>query len=252
MDEQTRFRTALAALAACAEKKDGTLTREDVAGFLTDMELDEEQLGLIYAYLASKHIRVEGVEEVKLPGQEETPYTEEEQEFLKQYKKDSRQICRQPTEALEALFDRAAGGEKEARRLLTEHYMDRVLEIAQTYAHRGLLLQDLVQEGSLGLLIGLDTLGLMEEGLTGEAHLEREIRRAIREALDLHEGEKSTGEEITEKLNRLAESVTGLTEELGRQVSPEELSLYLDMSLEEIEDLLRIAGELIETADSHT
>ena len=110
--------------------------------------------------------------------------------------------------------------------------------------------EDLIQEGNIGLLIGLDTLGLMEEGLTSEEHLEKEIRHAIRSALDEQEGEKSTGDEITEKLNKMADAISELTEDLGRQVSPDELSLYLDMSLEEIEDLLRIAGETIEVADS--
>ena len=128
--------------------------------------------------------------------------------------------------------------------------MNWVLEIAEDYAHRGMMIQDLIQEGNIGLLIGLDTLGLMEEGMTSEEHLEKEIRHAIRSALDEQEGEKSTGDEITEKLNKMADAIGELTEDLGRQVSPDELSLYLDMSLEEIEDLLRIAGETIEVADS--
>ena len=54
--------------------------------------------------------------------------------------------------------------------------MNWVLEIAEDYAHRGMMIQDLIQEGNIGLLIGLDTLGLMEEGLTSEEHLEKEIR----------------------------------------------------------------------------
>ena len=60
---------------------------------------------------------------------------------------------------------------------------------------------------------------------------------------------RSTSEQIAEKLNCLADSITELTEDMGRQVTPEELSLYLDTPLEEIEDLLRIAGENIELAD---
>lgn len=53
-------------------------------------------------------------------------------------------------------------------------------------------------------------------------------------------------EEVTGKLNKLADSITELTEDLGREVSPEELSVFLDMPLDEIEDLLRIAGDTIE------
>lgn len=55
---------------------------------------------------------------------------------------------------------------------------------------------------------------------------------------------------MTRKLNRLADSITELTEDLGRQITPDELSVYLEMPLEEIEDLLRIAGDTIEMADT--
>lgn len=247
MDEQSRFRTVLAALSASAQKKNRKLTREEVREFFRDMELNEEQYQLVYAYLASKRIRVEGVE---LPKAEEQPFSAEEQAFLEQYKKDLRYVRRQEKNALEALFLAAADGEIHAKKLLAEHYMDMVLGTAREYAHQGLLLQDLVQEGNLGLLTGIDTLGLKEERLTFEEHLEQEIHRAIRSALDEQDESDNTGEQITEKLNKLADSITELTEDLGREVSPEELSLYLDMPLEELEDLLRIAGETIETAKS--
>ena len=53
MDQQTKFKTALAALAASAETKDRKLTKADVKEFLEDMDLGEEQMKLVYAYLAS-------------------------------------------------------------------------------------------------------------------------------------------------------------------------------------------------------
>lgn len=248
MDEQSRFRTALAALSASAEQKNQRLEKKDVEAFFRDMNLGEDQQPLVYAYLASRHIQVEGVEMPLLPA-DERPYTEEEQEFLRQYQKELKRCRMQDADTLPRLFEKAADGEAVAKKLLTEHYMKKVLELAQGYAHRGLLLQDLVQEGNLGLMIGLDTIGLMEEGMTFERHLENEIHRAIRAALDEQEGSRSTGEQVAEKLNKLADSITQLTEELGREVTPDELSLYLDMPLEEIEDLLRIAGENIETAE---
>lgn len=247
MDEQTRFRTALAALSASALQKNRRLTQEEVQEFFQDMNLNEDQYQLVYAYLSSKRIQVEGVELPK--ALEEEPYTEEEQAFLNQYQREMRYVRRQNADAIPKLFDRASNGDVQAKSLLTEHYMDRVLELAKEYAHQGLLIQDLVQEGNLGLMIGVDTLGLMEEGTTFEAHLENEIHRAIRTALDEQDGSKSTGEQITEKLNKLADSITELTNDLGRQVTPDELSLYLDMPLTELEDLLRIAGDTIEMAD---
>lgn len=249
MDEQSKFRTALAALSALAERKNHKLEKKDMDLFFEDMNLGEDQQKFVYAYLASKRIQVEGVD-MPLPPAEEETYTEEEEEFLRQYRKDLK--CRkvQKEHLLPGLLEQAADGNQEVKRLLTEHYMEKVLELAMEYAHRGLLLQDLVQEGNLGLMIGLDTLGLCESGIPMETHLENEIHRAIRMALDEQEGSKSTGEQVVEKLNKLAESITQLTQDLGREVTPDEISLYLDMPLEEIEELLRIAGENIETAEA--
>lgn len=250
MDEQTRFRTALAALCASAEAGDRQLNQEEVQVFFRDMNLDEQQHQMVYAYLASKKIRVRGVE---LPdvSAEGISYTEEERMFLKQYRKEMRLVKRQPGQVPGELAARAKEGDRQAKRFLTEQYMERVLSIAENYAHQGLPIQDLVQEGNLGLMIGVDTLGLKEEEISWEKHLEHEIHRAIRTALDEQAGSENTEEQITKKLNRLADSITELTEDMGRQVTPEELSLYLDMPMEEMEDLLRIAGENIELADGN-
>lgn len=248
MDEQTKFRTALAALRASAEAKDRKLTQKQIQEFFEDMELAPEQHRFVYAYLTSRGIRVEGVEMPQIS--EEQAYTEEEKEFLKQYRKDMRYVSKQPGEKLPELFSAAADGEARAKKVLTEHYMERAFELAGEYAHQGLMIQDLVQEASLGLMVGIDTLGLIEEGLSWEAHLEREIRRAVRDALDEQAGEKSIGEQVADKLNKLADSITELTEELGREVTAEELSIFLNIPPEEIEELLKIAGENIETADA--
>lgn len=249
MEEQARFRTALAALCAAGEQKDQQLTREEVQTFFQDMGLKEEQQEMVYAYLASRRIQMEGV---KLPvaEAEERPYTEEEEAFLRQYQKDLRTVRKQPRETLEELAARASEGDREAKRMLTEHCMDRILPIARIYAHRGLLIQDLVQEGSLGLMAGIDLLDRKEEEIGWEEWLEHEIHRAIRAALDEQAGSEDLNGQIVEKLNRLADSIRELTEETGRQLTPEEVSLYLDMPMEEMEELLRIAGESVELAES--
>ena len=52
MDEQTRFRTALAALCASGEKKGKKLNKDEIQAFFQDMDLDQEQYHLVYAYLA--------------------------------------------------------------------------------------------------------------------------------------------------------------------------------------------------------
>lgn len=250
MDEKMRFRTALAALSASAENRDRKLRKEEVQEFFRDMDFDEEQYGLVYAYLASRRIQVEGVDLPHVPLEEE-PYTEEEKAFIEQYKKELNLAIKQPEDTLPLLVSKASDGDEQAKKFLTTHCMDRVLPIAEEYVHQGLMIQDLVQEGNVGLMVGVDTLGIREEGLSWEQHLEHEIHQAIRMALDEQAGSDSTGEQITQKLNHMADAIMELTEDMGRQITPEELSLYLDMPLEEIEDLLRVAGENIEMADAN-
>ncbi len=246
MDDKVKFQEALASLQSRAEEHGGVLTIEEMQDYLKDMNFSQEQLGMISAYLTGKGIHVEGAE---LPEEEQKPYTEEEEEFLAQYRKELKAARRQPEEQLALLWQQVQNGEKEARELLAEHYMEKVLAVAEEYAHQGILIQDLVQEGSLGLLMGLSSFEQLVE-LGPEKHLEREIRKSIRQAMEEQNGESSVGEEVTRKLNRLADSITELTEDLGRQITPDELSIYLEMPLEEIEDLLRIAGDTIEMADA--
>lgn len=243
MDEQSKFKEVLASVTIRAEENGGKLSAEEAKELLKDMEFNDEQMSMIYAYLASKGYVVEGA---VLPEKEQEPYTEEEEEFLEQYRKDMKSMRRQTEEALQELFSAALTGEQEAIRLLTEHYMEKVLAVAEEYAHRGMLIQDLIQEGNIGLLMGLHGTADAEHGELTEDYLEREIRKTIRAAMDEQSGETRVGEEVTGKLNKLADSITELTEDLGREVSPEELSVFLDMPLDEIEDLLRIAGDTIE------
>lgn len=246
MDDKLKFQEALVSLQSRAEEQGGVLTIEEMQDCLKNMNFNQEQLGMISAYLTGKGIHVEGAE---LPEEEQKPYTEEEEEFLVQYRKELKSARRQPEDRLEILWQQVKQGERAARELLAEHYMEKVLAVAEEYAHQGILIQDLVQEGSLGLLMGLNSFGQPED-LGPEEHLEREIRKSIRQAMEEQNGESSVGEEVTRKLNRLADSITELTEDLGRQITPDELSVYLEMPLEEIEDLLRIAGDTIEMADA--
>ena len=246
MDDKLKFQEALVSLQSRAEEQGGVLTIEEMQDCLKNMNFNQEQLGMISAYLTGKGIHVEGAE---LPEEEQKPYTEEEEEFLVQYRKELKSARRQPEDRLEILWQQVKQGERTARELLAEHYMEKVLAVAEEYAHQGILIQDLVQEGSLGLLRGLNSFGQPED-LEPEEHLEREIRKSIRQAMEEQNGESSVGEEVTRKLNRLADSITELTEDLGRQITPDELSVYLEMPLEEIEDLLRIAGDTIEMADA--
>lgn len=60
MDEQSKFKEALASVTIRAEENGGKLSAEEAKELLKDMEFNDEQMSMIYAYLASKGYVVEG------------------------------------------------------------------------------------------------------------------------------------------------------------------------------------------------
>lgn len=147
-------------------------------------------------------------------------------------------------EALEELcWEVEESADDGVRARLTEQLLPVVLEIAQSFTGRGLPLGDLVQEGNVGLLLALETLGLRDGETTALSYLRQEIESAVVQALEEQQTEKQAGDLLAGRLNELRDGIKKLTDELERKVSIEELSVFLDMPVEEIEDLLKIAGE---------
>jgi len=243
--EREEFQKKLLELGALAKGKSNRVTMEEVRGFFRDMELSEEQYQLIFAYLASSQVIVEGYVPMQ---QEEKPaapaMTEEEKRFLKNYQEELSYIRPLEEEELLSLCREVEEtGDGLAKARLTEQFLPEVIEAAHEFRGRGLLLGDLVQEGNIGLMLAMETLGLRPEGTSAREHLRTEIRTAISQAVEEDQTEKDAGNILADRLNNLSDTIKKLSDELERQVSLEELSAYMDMPVEEIEALLKLTGE---------
>ena len=167
-------------------------------------------------------------------------FTEEEQRYLKEYMKDIGGIREADEEEREALFEKVLEGDALAKSRLVEIYLPEVVEIAKQLYHPEVFLGDLVQEGNVGLILGVDMIDDLDK-----AHdvIRREIRQAIQMLIEEQTELKNRDKKMVEKVNTLDESIQALTEELGRKVTIEELAVYMGMSEEEVEDILRLTGE---------
>jgi len=246
--EREEFQLKLIELSNLAKEKENCLSTQEVQAFMKEQSLTEEQMKLVYEYLVAGNVTVTGYESDK--PKEEIPYTREELEFLKQYQGDLKAFPVLDQEEMENLYVRVENGEEEARTKVTEQISKKVLTLAKEYHGQGLPLEDLVQEGNIGLMLALDTLGLRDTGMSPEKYLCGEVKRALESALEEYRSERSSGDQIVDKINRLSDSIQQLTEDLERQISVEELAVFLDMDVEEIEDILKLAGDDIEMADS--
>lgn len=244
------FQKKLLELGALAEESGKRLSGTQVRAFFGDMALTEEQYELIFAYLASRQIVVEGYVPAKKGQKEEEaekpkiPLTQEEQNFLRSYQKELEYLELLEEEAiLELCREVEESGNDLAKARLTEQFLPEVLCLADAYRGRGLLLGDLVQEGNIGLMLALETLGMRAKGEDPKEYLRREICQAMEQAAVEHQTESRAGDLLAERLNVLRDQIEQLSNELERQISIEELSAYVDMPVEEIEELLKLAGE---------
>ena len=225
MGGRIEFREKLSGILKMAEENGCQITIDEVECYFEEKHLSKEQIELVFDYLLA---------------QKKAAFTEEEQRYLKEYMKDIGGIREADEEEREALFEKVLEGDALAKSRLVEIYLPEVVEIAKQLYHPEVFLGDLVQEGNVGLILGVDMIDDLDK-----AHdvIRREIRQAIQMLIEEQTELKNRDKKMVEKVNTLDESIQALTEELGRKGTIEELAVYMGMSEEEVEDILRLTGE---------
>ena len=127
---------------------------------------------------------------------------------------------------------------------MIELYLLDVVEIAKEMYHPEVFLGDLIQEGNVGLIMGIE---MISENAGAHEFIVSQIKESIQALIEEHTELKNRDKKMVEKVSLLDESITNLTEELGRKVSIDELAVYMGMDEEEILDILKLTGE--ETED---
>ena len=136
---------------------------------------------------------------------------------------------------------------EEEKQSLVEEFMEEVPELAEELHDGSLPMEDLIQEGYLGIMNGIAALIEEEEsGLYGGLGVTETIRGAIRKAmLDALEAEKTLrldDDRLVVQVELLNKSIDRLTEELGGKPNIDELANDLGISQEEVLKILKLTG----------
>lgn len=248
MSGKTEFLEKLNGLLKLAQGQGSQITIEEVRAYFSEDALTEEQIELVFDYLMTQKVVVKGY--MKLPSQEnEVEYTEEEKIYLKEYENDLEAIHPATSGEAEHLFERIINGEEDAKTRLVEIYLKEVVEIAKQIRRPEVFIGDLIQEGNLGLVLGVEMITELEN-----AHdvITAQIKQSIQLLLEEQSELTSRDKKMVEKVQALDESIQTLTEELGRKVTIDELALYMGLEIEEIEDILKLTGEEPEETEEKT
>ena len=262
-------------------KKAGKLTSKELMDTLDDLKLEPDELDRFYDKLEDLGIDTAGedilppLDDDALPALEELQEIEEvtEEEIaadtdaladtfstddpVRMYLKEIGKVPLLTPEEEQDLARRMADGDEEAKRRMAEANLRLVVSIAKRYVGRGMLFLDLIQEGNLGLIKAVDKFDYTK-GYKFSTYATWWIRQAITRAIADQARTIRIPVHMVETINKVIRVSRQLLQELGHDPSAEEIAAEMNMPVDKVRDILKIAQEPVsletpigEEEDSH-
>lgn len=230
------------------------MTKEEIADYFKGMEVTKEQFEAIYQYLGDNGVTVPGFLYQKIEGAKEEENGEEEQAGKEQVQSVAHRLYLEELESLETLTEQektrlflaVRNGQEEAKGPLLEGYLPVVAALAEKYKNKGMLVEDLIQEGNIGLLQALDKVSDIAKVEDADTFLVESVRKAMVDAVDEEIGENDWESSVLAKSGLINEAAKYLAEDLGRVATLQELAEYTKLPEKEIEDIRKLSLDAIE------
>ena len=260
-----------------AKSKDAKLDVDEINDYFSDYSLSSDEIEQIYAYLEANSIEVlngaseeppedlgavkeedfllaDDEDEADIEAGEEV--TEEElnlsaidllegvgtEDPVRMYLKEIGTVPLLTADEELALAKRKQAGDPRAKKMLIEANLRLVVSIAKRYTGRGMSFLDLVQEGNLGLIKGVEKFDY-RKGFKLSTYATWWIRQSVTRALADQARTIRVPVHMVETINKMSKMQRKLTLELGYEPSVGELANALGMTEEKVMEIMQIARE---------
>ena len=246
-------------------RKKGMLTYKEINESLEEMEIEPEQIEKIYESIENMGIEViedmdEALKQIDTNEEEidlSLPEGINVDDHVRMYLKEIGKVPLLSPEEEVTLAQKMVDGDEEAKMRLTEANLRLVVSIAKRYVGRGMLFLDLFQEGNLGLIKAVEKFDY-SKGFKFSTYATWWIRQAITRAIADQARTIRVPVHMVETINKLIRVSRQLLQELGRDPLPEEIAREMNMSIDKVREIMKIAQEPVsletpigEEEDSH-
>ncbi|WP_315071083.1 RNA polymerase sigma factor RpoD [uncultured Clostridium sp.] len=243
-------------------KKNGSLTYKEIMEAMDHIDLSPEQIEKIYEVLEMTGVEIIGeINDNSAEEEEEIDLSVPEgiaiDDPVRMYLKEIGKVPLLSSEQEITYAREIEEGNQKAKKKLAEANLRLVVSIAKRYVGRGMLFLDLIQEGNLGLIKAVEKFDY-RKGYKFSTYATWWIRQAITRAIADQARTIRIPVHMVETINKLIRVQRQLLQELGRDPFPEEISKVMELPVDKVREIQKIAQEPVsletpigEEEDSH-